>query len=93
MTTRRDVLVTGLAGLSLLAIPHPPAAATSKITLQVAYAPANFSTMYEGLFKAFMDENPDIAVTARSFATYSDLMQDNLARITGDLPNVSHEEA
>lgn len=91
MTTRRDVLLTGLASLGMLAMPRARAAAAGT-TLQVAYSPANLSAMYEAIAKAFMAENPDITVTTRGFATYNDLMQDNLrGQITGGLPDVSHD--
>lgn len=92
MTTRRQLLLTAAAGLGTLVLPHARASAAAKTTLRVTYAPANLSPMYEAVFKAFMDENPDIAVTGRGFANYGDLMQDNLrAQITGGLPDVSHE--
>lgn len=86
------VLLTGATGLHTLTSPLPRASAASKLTLQVAYAPANFSPIYEALFKAFMDEHPDITVIGRSFASYDDLIQYNLrAQITGGLPDVSHD--
>lgn len=86
------MLLTGFAGLGMLAMPQTPAVAAAKTTLQVAYSPANLSAMYEAVAKAFTEENPDITVTARGFATYNDLMQDNLrGQITGGLPDVSHD--
>lgn len=102
MITRRQALLNGAAGLGVLlagaagvrtlASPQTRAAGTAPVTLQVTYAPANFAPIYDALFKAFMDENPDITVKGRGFASYDELVQYNLrAQITGGLPDVSHE--
>lgn len=92
MTTRRDILFSGTAALSMIAMPAIRASAANKTTLQVAYSPANLSAMYEAVFQAFMAENPDISISARKFAAYNDLLQDNLrAQIDGNLPDVSHD--